>query len=64
MIKEERLEMSLKVSHILSPEGDAGGASLLAGPPAFPYGAGLRLVLSLLLLLLSVHFCQKGHDTQ
>lgn len=48
-------EVISEVSYILGPEGDPSGASLLAGPPAIPYGAGLRLVLSL--LLLSVHFC-------
>lgn len=45
------------MSYILGPEGDPSGASLLAGPPAIPDGAGLRLVLSLLLLVLSVRFC-------
>lgn len=47
----------VRVSYILGPEGDPSGASLLAGPPAIPYGARLRLVLTLLLLLLFVRFC-------
>jgi len=51
------LTKTVRVSYILSPEGHPSGASLLAGPPAIPYGAGLRLVLSLLLLLLPVCFC-------
>lgn len=54
------LKTQVQVSHVLGPEGDPGGASLLAGPPAIPYGAGLRLVLSLLFLLLSVGFCWAG----
>lgn len=44
------------VTYVLGPEGNSSGASLLTGPPAIPYGAGLRLVLSLLLLFLFLSF--------
>lgn len=57
-----RFKTEVQVSHVLGPEGDPGGASLLAGPPAIPYGAGLRLVLSLLFLLLSVGFCRQEEE--
>lgn len=55
-------EVIYEVSYILGPEGDPSGASLLAGPPAIPYGAGLRLVLSILLFL--VHFCPSRTTTK
>lgn len=51
------------VSYILGPEGDPSGAPLFAGPPAIPDGAGLRLVLSLLLLILFVRFCDSRRTT-
>lgn len=72
MIKEEQTSyeplhpikgtLNVPIAHLLGPEGDASGAPLLAGPPAIPYGAGLRLVLAFLLLLLSVHFCPRGES--
>lgn len=63
-LTEDNLASLARRSYVLGPEGDPGGASLLAGPPAIPYRAGLGLVLSLLFLLLSVRFCRQEAERE